>query len=107
MSCITFRDQYARATQMLNHALILEDDPDVWDGLSVILESRLRPSERLRLLEAVIKSLHPDDVLAALAVILPDILAGSPPPVLVEIDDDARWWADLATLPELKAWLSA
>ena len=34
-------------------------------------------------------------------------LAGSPLPVLVDIDDDARWWADLATLPELKAWVSA
>ena len=30
-------DQYARARRMLGHALILDDDPEVWDGLTFVL----------------------------------------------------------------------
>lgn len=75
--------------------------------MALVLKLRLSRSERARLLSAAIKCAHPDDIKAVLVYALPDMLVGSPMPVLIEIGDDTRWWADLATLPELKAWLAA
>lgn len=92
---------------MIGFALTLSNDPEVWDGVSLVLRARLTRDERARLFRAVLTSTHPDDVIAALSDKLPDIMAGPPLPVLDVIDDDARWWADLASLPELKAWLAA
>jgi hypothetical protein len=100
-------DQYARATRMIGFALTLRDDPDVWDGLSLVLRARLTRVDRAGLFRAVLASSHPDEVITALSDELPHILVGSPLPVLDVIEDDARWWADLATRPELKAWLAA
>ena len=99
-------DQYARASRMLGYALTLDDDPEIWDGLALVLALELTRSQKARLFEAVFKATHPDDINLVLSDAMIERPAGSPLPVLVEIDDDARWWADLATLPELKAWVS-
>ena len=107
MTNSALKDQYARATRMIGFALTLSNDPEVWDGLSLVLSARLTPEERSCLLEAAARSMHPDDVLFTLNNALVEFTAGPPLPVLDVIDDDARWWADLATLPEHKAYLAA
>ena len=100
-------DKYACATRMIGHALTLGDDPAVWVGLAFVLEQRLSAEERARLLRSAVRSMQPDDVFRVLDDELSDASIGSPLPILIDIEDDARWWADLATLPELKAWLVA
>ena len=100
------KDQYARASRMLGYALAL-DDAEAWDGLAIVLERWIAPDQRARLFGAVFDATHPDDINLVISDSMVEFLAGSPLPVLLDIEDDARWWADLATLPELKAWMSA
>ena len=99
--------KYACATRRIGYALTLGDDPEVWEGLTFVLQQRLTLNERAQLLRSLARSMNPDDVIRVLNDALSDAAAGPPLPVLISINDDARWWADLATLPELRAWLAA
>ena len=100
-------DHHARAARMLSYALTLGEDPEIWSALAVVFEARLTQAERRRVLIAALRSAASDDVYPTLDEFIRDDAIGAPLPVLREIADDARWWADLATMPELKAWLTA
>ena len=98
-------ERHARVLLMLCHALELGDDHEVWDGLPVVLSARLTGDELVRLLEALLRAVDADQAAAVLQDHM--VRVGSPLPVLTDIDHDARWWADLASPGEIKAWLSA
>ena len=101
------KDSYRRAVDMIGYALTLRDDVGIWIDLATVLECRLTPYERCMLLVSVTKSCDPDDALEVFGQAASEWLCGPPLPVFDDIDADARWWADLATIPELKAWLAA
>jgi len=105
MGHILLEQRHQSALHMLGCALKLGNDPDVWDGLPFVLMVRLTNDERIRLLEAMMFAVEDDQV--ALTLDHHQKRAGSPLPVLSEVVDDARWWADFASPPELKAWLAA
>lgn len=100
-------NRHERALSSVRYALILQDQPEVWQGLATVLRARLTPYERACLLTSVAAANDTGLLIEVLETIVPARLAGAPLPVLFEIEDDARWWADLATPPELKAWLTA
>ncbi|WP_135507041.1 hypothetical protein [Roseovarius aestuariivivens] len=100
-------DRHNRALTSIGHALTLKDQPEVWCGLETVLRARLSPYERACLLASVAAACETDPLLEVMETIVPARLAGAPLPVFMDIEEDACWWADLATLPEIRAWLSA
>ncbi len=50
---------------------------------------------------------HPDDALAICCGVVEQLRAGTPLPPLLDIEDEARWWASTATPFELLAYLQA
>jgi hypothetical protein len=99
--------RHQRACHMLGCTLTLGADAPAWEGLSTVLLARLTPLERSLLLSAVIRAVDAGDALFVIERSHVSRLAGSPLPVLDEIDDDARWWADHASPAELRSWLAA
>jgi len=104
MTC-ALTERHKRALSMIGHALTLEDDPGAWAGLSLVIQARLTPLERALLLASLVRTLDARDVLHVIDRC--GCLQGAPLPALDRIEDDARWWADLASPPELRAWLTA
>lgn len=51
--------RHKRAARMLGYTL-LSDTPDAWNGLSVVLQSRLTVEERGKLAFAALRALDPD-----------------------------------------------
>ena len=95
------------AARSIAAALILDLNPSTLDSVAFVLRSRLSPNKRTGLLHAALFAAEVDDVRALMNEILPDYLAGAPLPALLEIEVEANWWADFATLPELRAYLLA
>lgn len=92
---------------MVGHALTLKDDVDIWCGLALILRTRLSPVERGCLAVAALDAADDEQFWLALEACMSPRLAGHPLPPFLDIDADARWWADLASPAELRAWLAA
>lgn len=103
----THCERHRRSIEMIGHALVLQDAAAVWNNLAFVLEQRLTRVERAMLLVAVAKAAETDDAIQVLERLVADTQIGSPLPVLEEEAADARWWAGLASLPELRAWLAA
>ncbi|MBF9057946.1 hypothetical protein HKCCSP123_02005 [Rhodobacterales bacterium HKCCSP123] len=103
MTFVQQLSNHNRACSALNHALTLGDDPEVWDCMTLVFGVRLTATERACILASIAQTMPPDDVLAVLG----SLGAASPLPVFDEVEDDARWWADLASPSEIKAWLVA
>lgn len=97
--------RHQSALHMLSCALKLGNDPEVWDAVPLVFIARLTNDERVRLLEAAMIAAGDDQI--PLNLDRHQDRAGSPLPVLIDVDGDARWWADLASDQELKAWLAA
>ena len=107
MTPVFVNDGHRCACTMLGHALSMGADAQVWADLTSVLHGRLTDLERRLMLATMIRAMHPDDALHVFETVLPARRAGPPLPVLDEIADDARWWADLASRPEIEAWLAA
>jgi hypothetical protein len=103
MTIVKQRNNHRRACLALNHALTLGDDAEAWHCMTLVFGVRLSASERACILASIAETMPPDDVLSVLG----SPSAGSPLPVFDQIEDDARWWADLASASEIKAWLVA
>lgn len=63
--------------------------------------------EHVRTLGFAIKQCDPRDACHLMAAALDDLSAGMPGAPLFSYMDQADWWADLASEPELKAYLMA
>ena len=100
-------DRHRIVLKALGGALTLGGDLDAWSRVARILYEGLSPSERAWLLHAVLNVTEPDDAFEIAEACLSTFVEGPPLPVLDEIEDSARWWADTASLPELRAWLAA
>lgn len=95
------------ALHVIAGAMVLPLDVPSIEVVSDVLRLRLSGEERAQLLRLLLQSADPNDVRDQINDLLPDYLAGSPLPVFDDIKDDAVWWADLATLPELQMLLVA
>lgn len=62
------------------------------------------PRWRAAVAWAALKELDPEDAAKVAAVFLP---AGAPLPTLINMMEDARWWAGLASRAERKAYCLA
>ncbi len=93
--------------KMVGHALTLEDDVEDWCSLIAILEARLSSSERGCLAATTLAAADDDQFWPIIETAVPARLAGQPLPMFLDLDAEARWWADLASPGELRAWLVA
>ena len=98
---------HQRALMAIGTALDKHDDVNAWLDLENILRARLTSYERACLLTSVVAAADKDLLFHVLETLVPARLFGVPLPVAFEIEGDARWWAERATLPELKAWATA
>lgn len=98
---------HQRALLAVGTALTQHDQKDAWLDLENILRARLTPYERACLLASVAVANEPDLLFDVLDAVVPARLFGVPMPAAFEIEADARWWAEQATPPELKAWITA
>lgn len=98
-------ERHKRALSMIGHALTLEDDPGAWAGLSLVIQARLTSLECALLLASLVRTLDARDVFHVIDRC--GCLQGAPLPALDRVEDNARWWADLASLPEIRAFLAA
>lgn len=101
------KNRYRRAIEMIGHALTLGNEVDIWLALATVLKRLLTAHELRLLLAALARAADPDDALEVFECAAPQWLSGGPLPVFDDIDSEARWWADMATVAELKAWLAA
>lgn len=101
------QEKHERVSRMLMYALTLGTDPDGWHALAVVAEARLTVPERTRLLVATIGSLPLDTALEAVGAIQDVAGGGMPLAPLLDVVNDATWWADHASLEERKACLAA
>ncbi|MDQ2091343.1 hypothetical protein [Marimonas arenosa] len=107
MVASTRSDRHRRVVSSIGHALTLQHEPEAWSGLGGILRARLTEYERASLLASVAAATETNLVIEVCEAVVPARSAGPPPPALSDVEDDARWWADLATLSELRAYLAA
>ena len=89
---------------MLACALTLDTEA-AWNSASAVWALRLTKGERAALALAALDSLAPDDA----AKIMETAMGGQglPVPAFLDPSDNAAWWADLASLPELQAYCRA
>lgn len=99
--------RHKRALSSIQYALVLQDQPEAWQGLEIVLRARLTPYERACLLTSVATANDTNLLIDVLETVVPARLAGATLPVFLDVVADAHWWAEIATLPELKAWLTA
>ena len=98
MSFAKNQKRHQSVCQMTGHALTLHDDPEAWDGLSLVMRYRLTGYERASLLLATSRSLPSDDVAHVLKAIEEREGIGMPLPPLLDHMDDATWWASHASV---------
>lgn len=91
----------------LGGALTLSDDPGTTASLRRLLVLGLAPEERAWLLHVVLDAAEPHDAMQIIDHCLANREEGPPPPALDAIEDSARWWASLASGPEIRAYLAA
>jgi len=92
---------------MVGHALTLKSDIEVWCGLTTVLKARLSPFERVCLAATVLDAAEDDQFWQVIESAVPSRLAGQPLPLFLDLEAEARWWADFASPAELRAWLTA
>lgn len=92
---------HKRTAKMLGYTLLL-GDPEAYGRLSTIARHRLTLSERAGLAVAFLGSLPDDFALQAASAVVCG--AGDPLPPFLGGMEDARHWASLATVDELKAY---
>lgn len=107
MPSLKSTERHARALTAIRNALTLADQPEVWLGLSMVLQARLSAYERACLLTSVTHACDSDLLFDVMEAIVPIRLAGAPLPVFLSIEEDACWWADLGSPAERKAWITA
>ena len=99
--------EHRSVINMVGHALTLQNDLDVWHGLTLVLQARLSRFERGCLAAVVLDSVDDDPFWAILEALVPARCAGQPLPSFLDIEAEARWWADIASPVERRAWLTA
>ena len=92
---------------MIGHALTLHTDTEAWRGLASVLQARLTPFERACLAAVALEAAEDEEVCEILDATVSCRFAGTPLPSFLDPAAEARWWADIASPAELKAWLTA
>ncbi|MBF9031164.1 hypothetical protein HKCCE3408_12240 [Rhodobacterales bacterium HKCCE3408] len=96
-----------RACAVLRNALTLEDDPAAWIDAARVVDLRLTADERAITIAAIAATMDDRDILEALGFEVNQETAGRPLPCISPVEDEARWWANVASHAEIKAWLTA
>lgn len=104
------RELHLRALRMVASCLTLNDEaPAVWHDCAVVLRARLTPVEIGSIAFAALRALDPEPRQQVFeAAHWGEVTgAGAPMPPWLNIMDDARWWASLASRRERKAYCLA
>lgn len=98
------KPEHKRMSRMLGYCLTL-GEPRAWHGFSTVAYVRLTPAERACLSFASLQSLPEDQAIETAAAVFEG--AGYPLRPFLGGMEDARWWASLASVNELKAYALA
>lgn len=101
------QSRHASVVRMIGHALTLRTDVEVWHGLVSVLRVRLTKYERACLAAMALDAAEDEEVSKIVDAQLVSRSAGTPLPPFFDPSAEARWWADMASPAELKAWLTA
>lgn len=107
MTCRHLKSRHQSAVNMVGHALTLENDVDVWCGLGTVLTAQLSPFERGCMAATVLAAADDEQFWQIVEAAVSVRRAGQPLPLFLDIEGEARWWADLASPAELRCWLMA
>ncbi len=107
MSCRYLKPRHQSVVDMIGHVLTLKNDVEAWCGLTTVLGARLSPFERGCLAATVLDAAEDEQFWKVVETAVPDRLISQPRPMFLDLDAEARWWADLASPAELQAWLAA
>lgn len=94
--------EHLKVVRMVGYALTLGGS-DAFLGLTAVLVARLDPKERAALAFAALRALDPDDAMLTAEAAL-EAGAGAPLPPLLDVVDEAAFWADRADTEELDAY---
>lgn len=98
--------RHRSVVDMVGHVLTLETDVGAWHGLTTVLQVRLTPYERGSLAAAALDATEDDEMFRIVETVVPTRLAGVPMTPWLDLEGEARWWADHASPRELRAYLA-
>jgi hypothetical protein len=81
-------------------ALTLETDTDAWRAVTEVLMVRLSPLERANLAVVCLDATEDEEFFEIVEALISVRMAGSPLPPLFDAQDEARWWASVASLSQ-------
>lgn len=98
------KERHKRAATTLGFTLTL-NDRQAWASAAIVWEARLEPVERYRLARSVMAAMSPEDNEALILEVLGG--AGFPIPPFLDALGDARFWAEMASPAERRAYCLA
>jgi hypothetical protein len=107
MSDLILKARHRSVVTMVGSALTLETDTDAWRAVTEVLLVRLSPLERANLAVVCLNATDDEEFFEIVETRIPSRSAGAPLPPLLDAEDEARWWASVASPSEVKAWLLA
>lgn len=100
----TGKPSHQRAAKLLACALTLDTEA-AWNSASAVWALRLTKGERAAIALAALDALDSESAAKIMEIAMGG--QGMPLPAFLDPADNAAWWADLATLPELRAYCRA
>jgi hypothetical protein len=107
MSGLFLKPRHRSVMTMVGSALTLETDTDAWRAVTEVSMVRLSPMERANLALACLDATADEEFFDIVDAMVPARMTGSPLPSLLDAENEARWWASVASPSEVKAWLVA
>jgi hypothetical protein len=107
MTPADLKPRHRSVVTIMGCALTLETDTDAWRAVTEVLLVRLSPVERANLAIVCLDATEDEEFLEIVEALISVRRAGSPLPPLFDAQDEARWWASVASSSEIKAWLAA
>jgi hypothetical protein len=107
VSELILKPRHRSVTIVIGGALTLVSDAAAWRAVTIVLTARLTPIERACLALAALDATDDEEFFEIVEALISTRMAGSPLPGLLSVEDEARWWARAAGLPEVRAYLSA
>jgi hypothetical protein len=107
MSDLILKPRHQSVVAAIGGALTLAPDAAAWRAVTIVITARLTPIERACLAVTALDATGDEEFMEIVETLVPTRMAGRPMPPLAAVEDEARWWARTAGLPEVRAYLSA
>jgi hypothetical protein len=107
MNDLILKPRHRSVIAAIGGALTLAPDAAAWRAVTIVVTARLTAIERAYLAFAALDATDDEEFIEIVEALVPRRTVGRPLPPFLSTENDARWWARSAGLPEVKAYLSA